>query len=119
LLKFVFAPALIVPLAFGQIALTTPPSPLDGPSVVAKVSPAVVLIKGESSTGTTLGSGLIVSRDGKIATNLHVMRDLKTAGVQLASGEIFDVVAVLAFDDRKDLAIIKVFVYRVRSPHNC
>jgi S1-C subfamily serine protease len=81
---------------------------LDSPSIVAKVSPAVVLIKGESSTGTMQGSGLIVSRDGKIATNLHVIRDLKTAGVQLASGEIFDVLSVLAFDDRKDLAIIKV-----------
>jgi len=33
---------------------------------------------------------------------------LKTAGVQLASGEIFDAVSVLAFDERKDLAIIKV-----------
>jgi hypothetical protein len=75
---------------------------------VAKVSPAVVFIKGESSAGTISGSGLIVSRDGKIATNLHVIRDLKNAGVQLAGGEIFDTVSVLAFDDRKDLAIIKI-----------
>ena len=49
-----------------------------------------------------------MSRDGKIATNLHVIRDLKNAGVQLASGEIFDTVSVLAFDDRKDLAIIRI-----------
>jgi len=81
---------------------------LDSPSIVARVSPAVVLIKGESGSGTVLGSGLIVSPDGKIATNLHVIRDLKTAGVQLASGEIFDAVSVLAFDDRKDLAIVKI-----------
>jgi hypothetical protein len=83
-------------------------SPLDSPSIVAKVSPAVVFIKGESSVGTVSGSGLIVSRDGKIATNLHVIRDLKNGGVQLASGEIFDTFSVLAFDDRKDLAIIKI-----------
>jgi V8-like Glu-specific endopeptidase len=83
-------------------------SSLDSPSIVARVSPAVVLIKGESGSGTVLGSGLIVSPDGKIATNLHVIRDLKTAGVQLASGEIFDAVSVLAFDDRKDLAIVKI-----------
>lgn len=102
------ASVLIVPISFGQIAPTVAHSSLDGPSIVAKISPAVVLIKGESSTGTTLGSGLIVSRDGKIATNLHVIRDLKTAGVQLASGEIFDALSVLAFDDRKDLAIIKI-----------
>jgi hypothetical protein len=83
-------------------------SPFDIPSIVAKVSPAVVFIKGESSAGTITGSGLIVSRDGKIATNLHVIRDLRNAGVQLASGEIFDTLSVLAFDDRKDLAIIKI-----------
>src|SRR5450432_3540538 len=103
----VFASVLIVPIAFGQTAVSAQ-SPLDGPSIVAKTSPAVVLIKGVSSNGTILGSGLIVSADGKIATNLHVIRDLKTAGVQLASGEIFDHVSVLAFDDRKDLAIIKI-----------
>ena len=83
-------------------------SSLDSPSIVAKVSSALVLIKGETSTGPILGSGLIVSHDGKIATNLHVIRDLKNAGVQLASGEIFDAVSVLAFDDRKDLAILKI-----------
>jgi S1-C subfamily serine protease len=102
------ASLLIVPIALGQIAPTTAQSSLDGPSIVARISPAVVLIKGETSTGTILGSGLILSRDGKVATNLHVIRDLKTAGVQLASGEIFDAVSVLAFDDRKDLAIIKL-----------
>ena len=108
LLTFVFASLLTVPLAFGQIIPTTAQPSLDSPSIVAKISPAVVLIKGETSSGTILGSGLIVSHDGKIATNLHVIRDLKTAGVQLASGEIFDAVSVLAFDERKDLAIIKI-----------
>ncbi|MGH9628171.1 MAG: S1C family serine protease, partial [Bryobacteraceae bacterium] len=88
-------------------AVTAQPS-LDSAGIFAKISPAVVLIKGVSAEGTVVGSGLIVSRDGKIATNLHVIRELKGAGVQLATGEIFDVLSVLAFDDRKDLAIVKV-----------
>ncbi len=96
----------VPPIALGQVAPNQ--SSLDSPSIVARVSPAVVLIKGESGSGTVLGSGLIVSPDGKIATNLHVIRDLKTAGIQLASGEVFDAVSVLAFDDRKDLAIVKI-----------
>jgi S1-C subfamily serine protease len=104
----VFASVLIVPIAFGQVPAIATQSSFDAPSIVAKASPAVVLIKGESNSGTMLGSGLIVSPDGKIATNLHVIRDLKSVGVQLASGEIFDAVSVLAFDDRKDLAIIKI-----------
>ena len=89
-------------------AASSAQQPIDSAEIVRKVSPAVVLIKGESTTGTILGSGLIVSKDGKIATNLHVIRELKSAGVQLASGEIFDSPSVLAFDDRKDLAIIKI-----------
>jgi S1-C subfamily serine protease len=89
-------------------AVSSAQQPIDSAAIVTKVSPAVVLIKGESSTGTILGSGLIVSKDGKIVTNLHVIRELKNAGVQLASGEIFDAPSVLAFDDRKDLAIIKI-----------
>jgi hypothetical protein len=90
----------------GQVAVNAQSS--DTASIAARDSPAVVLIKGASSDGSVQGSGLIVSPDGKIATNLHVIRDLKTAGVQLASGEIFDAVSVLAFDERKDLAILKI-----------
>lgn len=55
-----------------------------------------------------LGSGFIVSKDGKIVTNLHVIRDLKTASVQLANGDIFDSISVLATDEPRDLAIVQV-----------
>jgi hypothetical protein len=39
---------------------------------------------------------------------LHVVESLKNGGVQLASGEKFDSFSVLAFDVRKDIAIIKI-----------
>ena len=96
---------LMVPMVLREVNAQ---SSLDGASIAAKVSPAVVLIKGESSDGSVVGSGIIVSPDGKIATNLHVIRDLRTVVVQLANGEIFATVSVLAFDDRKDLAIVKI-----------
>lgn len=92
---------LVLALFAATAAASAQPS-LNSAEIVAKVSPGVVLIKGEASTGTVLGSGVIVSRDGKIATNLHVIRDLKSAGVQVANGEIYDAVSVVAFDDRKD-----------------
>jgi S1-C subfamily serine protease len=83
-------------------------SQFDSAQITKKVSPCVVLIKGMASSGEILGTGFIISSDGKIATNLHVVEGLKNGGVQLASGEKFDSFSVLAFDARKDLAIIKI-----------
>src|ERR1035438_4426720 len=93
---------LAVPLtAFGQTSLTT--------AQIAKgVSPSVVVIEGNTDSGDVLGSGFIVSKDGKIVTNLHVIRDMKSASVQTATGEAFDSVSVLAIDERRDLAIVQI-----------
>lgn len=88
-------------LAFGQ-------SNSVSTDIVAKAAKSVVLLKGVTDGGTVSGSGFLISTDGKIATNLHVIRDMKSCGVQLASGESYDKLTVLAFDDRKDLAILKI-----------
>ena len=100
MLKLLFASLLIVPIAFGQTTLTTT-------QIAKRVSPSVVVIQGKTESGEVLGSGFIVSKDGKIVTNLHVIRDMKTASVQLANGETFDSVSVLAIDERRDLAIVQ------------
>jgi hypothetical protein len=73
-----------------------------------KNSPAVVVIKGVSPNGGGLGAGFLISSDGKIVTALHVIQDFTSGGVQLANGEVFDAFTVLGFDQRKDMAIIKV-----------
>jgi hypothetical protein len=78
------------------------------PEIVEKVSKSVVLLKGTTDAGTVLGSGFLLSSDGKVATNLHVIGEMKTGGVQLASGEIYDSFTVLAVDERKDLAIVQI-----------
>ena len=101
-------------LVLGLLALAAAPLCTFGQNtpawtgIVEKASKSVVLVKGVTNGGTVLGSGFVLSADGKIATNLHVIREMKSGGVQLASGEVFDSFTVLAFDDRKDLVIIKV-----------
>src|ERR1051326_1012254 len=80
----------------------------DPAEITKRISAGVVLVSGVTDDGKTLGTGFIITSDGKIATNLHVIRNLKTGGVQLASGEKFDSFMVLAFDERKDIAIIKI-----------
>jgi hypothetical protein len=101
MLKCMFSSVLIVPIAFGQIALTTA-------QIAKRVSPSVVVIRGKTESGEVLGSGFIVAKDGKIVTNLHVIRDMTTASVQLANGRTLDSVFVLATDERRDLAIIHI-----------
>lgn len=91
----------LLPIAFGQTVLTTA-------QIAKRVAPSVVVIQGNTDSGDVLGSGFIVSKNGNIVTNLHVIRDIKTARVQLANGKMFDSVSVLATDERRDLAIIKV-----------
>jgi serine protease Do len=61
-----------------------------------------------TDSGEVLGSGFIVSKDGKIATNLHVVKDLMRVKVGTAAGHIFDAISVLAKHGRRDLAIIRV-----------
>lgn len=84
-------------------------SDLDAAAIAKRTMPSVVLIAGDTNNGMRKsGSGFIVGADGTIATNLHVVRDLRNALVKLGTGELYDDIQVLAFDERKDIAIIKV-----------
>src|SRR5271167_3382537 len=78
--------------------------------VVKRSSDAVVLIVISNSAGqeTALGSGFLVSADGEIVTNYHVIKEAHSAIVKLSNGAFFPVSGVLASDSEKDLAIIKV-----------
>ena len=87
-MNYIIATFLVAPIS-AQITLTTA-------QIAKKVLPAVVVIQGKTSSGEIHGSGFIVSTDGKIVTNLHVIRDMKTASIQLANGDAFDSVSVLA-----------------------
>lgn len=78
--------------------------------IVKRSSDAVVLIVISNSSGqeTALGSGFIVSADGEIVTNNHVVKDAHSAVVKLANGAFFPVSGVLASNADKDLAVVKV-----------
>src|SRR5208283_1834954 len=97
----------------GLILATIPSYSMDQQSVadiVKQSSDAVVLIVISNSAGqdTALGSGFIVSADGEIITNYHVIKDAHSAIVKLSNGAFFPVSGVLATDSDKDLAVIKV-----------
>src|SRR5262249_7492028 len=61
-------------------------------------SVVVVTTGGRDSKRQGLGAGFIVSEDGLIATNLHVIGDGRAISVEMADGKKHDVVAVHATD---------------------
>lgn len=69
---------------------------------------AVVLIKAESSSGTSQGSGFFVDSMGRILTNHHVVRNARSVRVQAASGDVYDRVNILTVDARRDIAVLQV-----------
>lgn len=54
-----------------------------------------------------LGSGMILSQDGKIITNAHVVKDATKIKVTLADGRNYDV-KVLGIDEALDLALLEL-----------
>ena len=85
----------------------------DIPSVeelVATVRPSVVTIRhvGRGGSDAGLGTGFVISSDGLIATNLHVIGEARPISVELADGRIFDVTEIHATDRNADVAVIRI-----------
>lgn len=85
-------------------------STVSGGDLYKAASPSVVLIEvhGEDGKVSGSGSGFIVSADGAILTNYHVIAHTKQATVRLANDDAYDEVSVLDIDKRKDIALIKI-----------
>lgn len=67
------------------IQLATPTDALQIPEIVKKVSPSVVGISCMTSSGTVTGTGIIMSEDGYIITNAHVVDGAQAISVVLPS----------------------------------
>ena len=86
--------------------------------VAEKVSPSVVSILTEtrtnnywisqSSTSTAAGTGLIVTSDGYVLTNKHVVESAKTIQVVLDNGTTYSDVTLVGTDPLNDVAFIKI-----------
>lgn len=96
--------------AIGLIATIAAAQALDPGELYKRASPAVVLIEALGPEGKvkSRGSGVLVSADGKLLTNFHVVEHTKQATVRLANGDAYDTVEVLSVDRRKDIAFLKI-----------
>jgi S1-C subfamily serine protease len=96
-------------LAGGIAAAQSAPPRKDIPAIVKAANGAIVSIITSGADGKPLaqGTGFLVSTDGRIVTNYHVIEGASSAIVKLPDGAFYDVDGVVAFDKARDLAVIK------------
>ena len=84
--------------------------------IVESVGPSVVSIVVESQANTIFGTvmqsgagtGVIISGDGYILTNNHVVGNSKSATVMLDDGTVYENVEVVGSDPLNDIAFMKI-----------
>lgn len=81
-------------------------------AIAAKVVPSVVTIAATSSAGSGTGSGVVLTEDGYVVTNTHVVTLDGASGdasirVTTADGRVYDA-EVVGTDPTYDLAVIKL-----------
>ena len=84
---------------------------------ISKASQSVVNVSSElkieskllnkKNSQDTVGSGIIISNDGYIITNLHVIKGNRSIDVELDDGQVY-AANLIGFDNRSDLAVIKI-----------
>jgi len=62
---------------------------------------------GAARRDKSLGSGFIISRDGFIVTNEHVVRDAESIRVKLSNDKVYEA-RVVGGDPKTDIAVIKI-----------
>jgi len=87
------------------VAETTPST---AKAVYDDAKDAVAYISAQTAQGTATGSGFVVSTDGKIITNEHVVEGATSVTVKLGVGGKAQTAQVLGADASKDLALLKV-----------
>jgi putative serine protease PepD len=108
--------------AIVRTATTSPVSASSGStaeSIYARVSPSVAHITargvhersqspfGGSSSGTATGTGFVVSADGLIVTNAHVVDGASSISVRVAEGRA-RTAKLVGKDDSTDLAVLRI-----------
>lgn len=85
--------------------------------VASRVAPGVVSIItetrttgwfGQSSTSTSAGTGMIVTADGYVLTNKHVIDGARTINIVMDDGTTYEDVELITTDPLNDVAYLKI-----------
>ena len=80
---------------------------LTAQEVYARVNPATVLVVAEQGESASVGTGVIMSADGYVITNAHVISGGATCWVLLPSGMDYDA-KLVGYDADEDIAVLKL-----------
>ncbi|MFF8713752.1 S1C family serine protease [Streptomyces sp. NPDC015184] len=75
--------------------------------VAEAVSPMIVEINATSTAGESTGSGVVITSDGEVVTNNHVISGASSIEVRLSTGRTYTA-KVVGTDPDKDLALIRL-----------
>lgn len=78
-----------------------------------KVNPSIVYIElyNQYNEPVSSGSGVIISKDGRVATNLHVVSDFSLGQyvkIILSNGEEYETDKIIGYNEEEDLAVLKI-----------
>jgi S1-C subfamily serine protease len=105
------------PAATTVVVAAAPSSQLSGQSldvaaIVAKVEPAVVSVEATSDQGmfgsTAAGSGIILTADGEVLTNAHVVEGASSIKVTLNGQSQARDATLIGLDQANDLALLRI-----------
>lgn len=87
--------------------LSAPEDAMSLPDIYDKVSPSVVGVSCDRAKGTSTGTGIIISSDGYIITNSHVLKN--AVEITIIDNNLNEYIAeVIGSDAQTDLAVLKI-----------
>ncbi|NLP27084.1 MAG: trypsin-like serine protease [Clostridiales bacterium] len=89
------------------VELASRKNALSIPLIVEKVMPSVVGVSSTRSGGTATGTGIIMTRDGYIVTNCHVVEGSNEIMIVLENKEEYKA-KLIGSDYQTDLAVLKI-----------
>ena len=91
------------------ISAQSPPPRKDIPSIAKAANGSIVSIVMSDGNGKPIaqGTGFVVTKDGLIVTNYHVIAEGSSAVAKLPDGAIYMLEGVVAFDKARDVAVVK------------
>ena len=105
----------LTPQSTGVSVSGTSGDGLSASQVYARNVNAVVLIEstvvselyGQTATGVSSGSGFVISQDGYVVTNFHVVEGASSVNVVMFDGKTYPA-ALVGYDSTNDIALLKV-----------